>query len=124
MGSSDPENDLSIFEAIGENYPRHGFSMLRGLDIYQGMSIIVAGYPSVIDEEGLLTKYTKLLSRIVSASDCNDDIALADISAAMPNMLGGAVLSIASEFQYLLGIHLGVISHEETTHKQIEEVHL
>ena len=67
-------------------------------------------------------KYTKLLPEIVSASDCNDDVALADVSAAMPNMSGGAVLSRRSEFKYLLGINLGLFSHEETTHKQIEKV--
>ena len=69
-----------------------------------------------------MIKYTKLLSGKVSASDFNDDIALADISAAMPNMSGGAVLIKGSECKYLLGIHLGVFFHEKTTHKQIEEV--
>ena len=43
---------------------------------------------------------TEFLDGIISASD--DDIAVADISAAMPNMSGGAVLSKLSEFKYLV----------------------
>ena len=69
-----------------------------------------------------MINHTKLLSGKVSASNCNDDIALSDITAVMPKMSGGAVLRSASELKYQLGIHMGVIYHEETTQKQIKEV--
>ena len=117
VGSSDPEHDLSFFKVIGEDYPLHGFSILDGLDVYQGQSIVVAGFPIAIDQEGILTSSTKHLAGIISAVDAIEVIALADISASMPNMSGGAVLSKGGEFKYLLGLHMGVCWHEERAHK-------
>lgn len=120
VGSSDAGRDLSIFEVIGVTSDRHGFQ-LSEFDIYQGQSIIVAGFPIAIDEEGILLECPKLLSGIVSAAGAVHDVALADISAAMPNMSGGPVLSKCSEFKLLLGLHLGVYWHEQTAHKPIKE---
>ena len=117
VGSSDPKNDLSFFKVIGEKSSLHGFSILDGLDVYQGQSIVVAGFPIAIDQEGILTSCTKFLAGIISAVDAIEVIALADISASMPNMSGGAVISKVGEFKYLLGLHMGVFWHEERAHK-------
>jgi hypothetical protein len=120
VGSSDAGRDLSIFEVIGVTSDRHGFR-LSEFDICQGQSIIVAGFPIAVDGEGILLEYPKLLSGIISAAGAVHDVALADISAAMPNMSGGPVLSKCSEFKSLLGLHLGVYWHEQTAHKPIKE---
>ena len=120
-GSSDEERDLSFFQVIGVLPVDGGFGLSLNIDVYQGQSIIIAGFPLAIDDEGILMEDPKILSGLVSAAGAALDIALADISGSMPNMSGGAILGKITRYEVLLGIHKGVYWHEERGHRPIEE---
>ena len=89
--------------------------------LYQGMGIVVAGFPSALDEKDN-SRGPKFNSGRVSAGGINEDIAVSDVSSTLPNMSGGAVFSTIGEGDCLLGIYLGAHYHEDDSYKLVDVV--
>ena len=97
------------------------FSINPDQFLYQGMGIVVAGFPAALDEMDY-ARGPKFNSGRVSAGGINEDLAVSDVSSTLPNMSGGAVFSTIGEGECLLGIHLGAHYHEDNSYKLVDAV--
>ena len=113
VGSSTPAIDLSFFQV--ETDTKVGFTPIN--DIHQGQSIIAVGFPFATDVEKILPESPKMLAGIVSAGGFLNDVCLADFPGSMPNMSGGAVLSIINGEEKAVGILGGLVWHEVKEHR-------
>lgn len=116
LGSTNSELDLSFF--LVKNEVAEGFSLDAGRDVFEGQSIIMASYPSGLEElEGELENKPKFQSGRVSSAGSVNLIAFSDISGSMPNSSGAAMISTISDGRTLYGIHGGAVYYEDTDNK-------
>ena len=95
-----------------------GFILEINRDIYHGQEIVMAGFPlALADVEGKLVTSAKFHSGRVSAAGSFHDTAFTDISGCLPNTSGGAMISSIDSGKHILGIHMGVIWHEDLDNK-------
>jgi hypothetical protein len=114
-GSSSSEIDLVFFEVNTGN--KSGFILDSELTVYQGQDILVASYPTSIDNDLITGSSPKINCGKVSAALVFDSIALTDVSSTLPSSSGGAVASIIDQAKHLLGIHMGTFWHEDLENK-------
>ena len=116
LGSTNSELDLSFLLVKIEG--AEGFTLDAGHDVYDGQSIIMASYPSGLEElEGELENKPKFQSGRISSAGNVNLIVLTDISGSMPNSSGAAMISDISDGRTLYGIHGGAVYYEDTDNK-------
>ena len=106
--------DVSIFVMKKKPTLSQGFK-LSSSNCYQFQPIILTCFPQATDVDKIAHDSTKIYRGTVSAAENHYTEALTDITP-MPNSSGGPVLS-RSDHRMLLGIHMGVTYHENTTNK-------
>lgn len=116
VGSTNSALDLSFF--LVKSKVANGFSLDAGRDVYEGQSIIMASYPSGLEElVGELENKPKFQSGRISSAGSVNLIALSDISGSMPNSSGAAMISTVSDGRTLYGTHGGAVYYEDTANK-------
>lgn len=86
--------------------------------VYQGMAIVVAGFPLALDDVELGDVPKFMTGRVSAGGIAN--VAVSDIACTLPNTSGGAVFSTNGSGRYLLGIHLGSHYHEDESYKSFD----
>ena len=125
LGSSNSGIDLAFFLVNSRDFVG-GFILGIDGDIYCGQDIVMAGFPlALVDVEGKLVSSAKFHCGRVSSAGSFHDTAYTDISGCLPNTSGGAMISSIDSGKHILGIHMGVIWHEDLDNKvghEIEEL--
>ena len=117
LGSSNSEIDMAFFLVKSPDFVE-GFILETDGDIYHGQEIVMAGFPiALVDVEGKLVTSVKFHSGRVSSAGSFHDTAFTDISGCLPNTSGGAMISSIDSGRHILGIHMGVIWHEDLDNK-------
>lgn len=92
--------------------------MSINFDVYQEQSTILACFPiSLTDLEGELENVGTIQAGRVATAGSFHDIAIGDTSGCMFNTSGGAIISTTDFGKGILGVHMGVVWHQDLENK-------